>query len=361
MALGREHDHAGRRIAGAYLAESSQSARARHEDIEQYEFGPLLAKEPYRFIPVARLDDVVPSARQRGTAPRADEGRVISHQDTCHRMDYGGHHAPERRQRTGVIFSRPMVTGGRLQDRVALVTGAGSGIGREIALGYAREGARVAAADRNLAAAQETAALDSGGRIRAFHADVTDPASVRQAVAGVVAAFSALDVLVNNAAIQLHGRDGRCHEVDEATWHETIAVNLTGPFLCAKYCLPHLIARRGAIVNLASPTAFQDIGAGYTAYATSKGGIATLNRVLAADYARDGVRVNAIVPGPTQTNLTAAIFRDPAIRDPLVARTPLGRLGQPSDLVGIAIFLASDEAAYATGALFFVDGGLTMA
>jgi NAD(P)-dependent dehydrogenase (short-subunit alcohol dehydrogenase family) len=140
-----------------------------------------------------------------------------------------------------------------------------------------------------------------------------------------------------------------------------MAVNLRGPFLCAKYALPELMRARGTLINIASPTAFQDLGAGYTAYATSKGGVVTLTRVLATDYARDGVRVNAIVPGATATSMTEEIFRDPAIREPLVARTPLGRLGQPADLVGIAVFLASDASAYATGALFFVDGGLTMA
>jgi NAD(P)-dependent dehydrogenase (short-subunit alcohol dehydrogenase family) len=122
-----------------------------------------------------------------------------------------------------------------------------------------------------------------------------------------------------------------------------------------------LIRARGTIINIASPTAFQDLGAGYTAYATSKGGVVTLTRVLAADYARDGVRVNAIVPGATQTNLTAEIFADAAVRDQLIGRTLLGRLGQPEDLVGIALFLASEASAYATGALFFVDGGITMA
>ena len=140
-----------------------------------------------------------------------------------------------------------------------------------------------------------------------------------------------------------------------------MAVNLRAPFLCAKYGLPELIRVRGSLINLASPTAFQDLGAGYTAYASSKGGMKTLTHVLAADYARDGVRVNAIVPGPTQTNLTASIFADPKVRDPLVARTPLGRLGTAEDLVGVAVFLASGAAAYATGALFFVDGGITMA
>ncbi|HZR00772.1 MAG TPA: SDR family oxidoreductase, partial [Chloroflexota bacterium] len=182
----------------------------------------------------------------------------------------------------------------------------------------------------------------------------------RAMVTDAVGTCGRLDVLVNNAAIQLHGRDGRCHEVPEEVWEQTIAVNLRGPFLCAKYALPELMKTRGTLINLASPTAFHDLGAAYTAYATSKGGVVTLTRVLATDYARDGVRVNAIVPGPTETSLTAPIFADPAVTGPLLARTPLGRLGRPEDLVGVAVFLASDESAYATGALFFVDGGITM-
>jgi NAD(P)-dependent dehydrogenase (short-subunit alcohol dehydrogenase family) len=247
-----------------------------------------------------------------------------------------------------------------LEGKVALVTGAASGIGRAISLGFAREGARVVAVDRDAGGLDATAAA-ADDNVRSMVADVTDPEQVRTSVARAQQAFGRLDVLVNNAAIQLHGRDGRCHEVPEDVWDATMAVNLRAPFLCAKYALPELMRARGTVINIASPTAFQDLGAGYTAYATSKGGIVTLTRVLAADYARDGVRVNAIVPGATETNLTAEIFRDPAIRDRLTARTPLGRLGQPADLVGIAIFLASDASAYATGALFFVDGGLTMA
>lgn len=248
-----------------------------------------------------------------------------------------------------------------LAGKVALVTGAGSGIGRAVSLAYAREGARVVAVDRDRTGAAATTHSAGDGNVLPIVADVTDPEQVRMMVARAVEAFGQLDVLVNNAAIQIHGQDGRCHEVPEDVWDATMAVNLRGPFLCAKYALPELIRARGTVINIASPTAFQDLGAGYTAYATSKGGIVTLTRVLAADYARDGVRVNAIVPGPTETGLTAQIFADPAIREPLVARTPLGRLGRAEDLVGIAIFLASDESAYATGALFFVDGGITMA
>ena len=247
-----------------------------------------------------------------------------------------------------------------LEGKVALVTGAASGIGRAISLGFAREGARVVAVDRDAAGLDATAAA-ADGNVLSVVADITDPQQVRTSVERAQQAFGGLDVLVNNAAIQLHGRDGRCHEVPEDVWDATMAVNLRAPFLCAKYALPELIRARGTVINIASPTAFQDLGAGYTAYATSKGGVVTLTRVLAADYARDGVRVNAIVPGATETNLTAEIFRDPAIRDRLTGRTPLGRLGRPEDLVGIAIFLASDASAYATGALFFVDGGITMA
>jgi len=251
------------------------------------------------------------------------------------------------------------VADGRLAGKAALVTGAASGIGRAISLGFAREGARVVAADRDGAGAEATARGAGGGAV-AITADVTDPAQVRAMVTDAVGTCGRLDVLVNNAAIQLHGRDGRCHEVPEEVWEQTIAVNLRGPFLCAKYALPELIKTRGTLINLASPTAFHDLGAAYTAYATSKGGVVTLTRVLATDYARDGVRVNAIVPGPTETSLTAPIFADPAVTGPLLARTPLGRLGRPEDLVGVAVFLASDESAYATGALFFVDGGITM-
>jgi NAD(P)-dependent dehydrogenase (short-subunit alcohol dehydrogenase family) len=177
-----------------------------------------------------------------------------------------------------------------------------------------------------------------------------------------VEAFGQLDVLVNNAAVQLHGQDGRCHEVDEDVWAQTLAVNLTGPFLCAKYAIPALLRRGGgAIINIASPTAFASKGAGYTAYATSKGGVSTLTRVIATDYGRDGIRCNAIVPGATQTPLIESLLADDETRSRLEAMSVLGRLGQPADVVPLAIFLASDESSFATGAHFFVDGGSVMA
>lgn len=250
---------------------------------------------------------------------------------------------------------------GRLDGKAAIVTGAGSGIGRAIALGYAREGARVLAVDLNRAGAAATAAQDSTGRIVAHRADVTDEAHVAAMVAAGVQAFGGLSILVNNAAIQLHGADGPCHEVSLDVWEQTHAVNLRGPFLGTKHALPALMANGGGtVINIASPTAFAGLGASYTAYATSKGGVVTLTRVVAKDYARYGIRCNAIVPGATETPLTDEIFADEQVRGALTAATALGRLGRPADLVGIAIFLASDEAAFATGAHFFVDGGLTL-
>jgi len=165
---------------------------------------------------------------------------------------------------------------------------------------------------------------------------------------------------VNNAAVQLHGQDARAHELSEEVWDRTYAVNIRGPWLCAKYAIPAMLSRGGgAIVNIASPTGMVGCAPGYTAYSSSKGAVFALTRVMAADYARDGIRVNAIVPGPTDTPLIAEMLADPQQREELNRLTLFGRLGRPEEVASLAVFLASDEAIFCTGGFYMVDGGLT--
>ncbi len=179
-------------------------------------------------------------------------------------------------------------------------------------------------------------------------------------MAQAVKHFGGLDILYNNAAIQLVGQDARAHELSEEVWDRTYDVNIRGVWLCAKYVIPAMMQRGGgSIINVASPTGLVGCAPGFTAYSSSKGAVYGLTRVMAADYARDHIRVNALVPGPIETPLTKAIFADPATREGLINAVPLGRLGQPEDVVGLAIFLASDESAYCTGGTFMVDGGQT--
>ncbi|MCB0188709.1 MAG: SDR family oxidoreductase, partial [Caldilineaceae bacterium] len=172
--------------------------------------------------------------------------------------------------------------------------------------------------------------------------------------------WGTVDILYNNAAVQLVGQDARAHELREEVWDRTYNVNIRGLWLCAKYVIPILLERGGgSIINVASPTGLVGCAPGFTAYSSSKGAVYGLTRVMAADYARDRIRVNALVPGPIATPLTKELFSDPATREGLVNAVPLGRIGQPEDVVGLALFLASDESAYCTGGSYMVDGGQT--
>ncbi len=248
---------------------------------------------------------------------------------------------------------------GRLEGKIAVVTGAASGIGRSIAAGFVREGARVWFVDRTPPVV--VVGEPDTGSARALVADITKEDDVVGVFRAVQEAEGRLDVLVHCAAIQMVGSDAAVAELDKAVWDQTIQVNLGGSFLVCKYGLQLMLAKPGggSIINCGSPTAMRGSSSDFAAYSSSKGGVHALTRVLAAEYGRQGVRVNTLVPGPTATALTAEAFRDPALRQRLIDKISVGRLGEPDDYLGIATFLASDESRFATGAEFVVDGGYT--
>lgn len=249
---------------------------------------------------------------------------------------------------------------GRLAGEIALVTGGGSGIGRAIALRFASEGATVIAIDVDEAAAMQTAALaaESGAEIVALPADVSQADEVREAMEAVAGRWGHLDVLCNNAGIYLSGKgDTLVHELDEAVWDQVLGVNLKGVFLCTKYAIPLMLAG-GSIVNIASIAGL--IGRDTAqAYVASKGGVIALTRSLAVHYAPQGIRANAICPGRVDTPLVADDYATPEVREAFARAHPLGRFGAPEDIANLALFLASDESAWITGAHYVIDGGYT--
>ena len=260
----------------------------------------------------------------------------------------------------------------RLTGRTALVTGAGSGIGRAIADRFVAEGARVVYADRDAEAAAAAAsgaaaatatapALDDGDdRAVPLTMDIADEDSVASGYAALAARGASPDVVVANAGVQLFGHDAKVADVSLETWNRTVAVNLTGTFLTVKHAVRAMLANGGgSIIATGSPTGLNGEGADFAAYSSTKGGIHALVRATAMAYARDGIRVNTVVPGYIETGLVSAISGDPEARAAIVARTPLGRPGTPDDVTGIMVYLASPESSYATGAEFRVDGGMT--
>jgi 2-hydroxycyclohexanecarboxyl-CoA dehydrogenase len=246
---------------------------------------------------------------------------------------------------------------GKLDDKIAIVTGAGQGIGRAIAEKLATEGATVVVTDVNESAARQTAADISGGAV-AIHTDVTSPASVDAMVARVRDQFGRIDVLVNNA-----GWDKATPFVDSdrADWDRVIQINLYGVLNTSKAVLPVMAEQGfGAVVNLASD-AGRVGSSGEAVYSAAKGGVIAFSKAIAREMARHQVNVNCVCPGPTDTALFASMGGDnPALRDALTRAIPLRRLAQPADLANVVAFLASDEANYVTGQTVSVSGGLTM-
>jgi len=253
--------------------------------------------------------------------------------------------------------------GARLTDQVALITGAGSGIGREAALLFAEEGARVAAVDRDASAAQATAqAIEkAGGQALAVAADVSSAAQVRAAVEQTEARFGALHVLFNNAGI-FPDADGLPEDTDEKVWDQVMDVNLKGVFLGCKYGIPALLrAGGGAIINTASFVALLGAATAQIAYTASKGGVLAMTREIAVAYARKGIRANALCPGPVNTPLLEKLLKDPAARQRRFVHIPMGRLAEANEVARAALFLASDDSSFVNGTAFTVDGGITAA
>jgi NAD(P)-dependent dehydrogenase (short-subunit alcohol dehydrogenase family) len=234
-----------------------------------------------------------------------------------------------------------------------LVTGAARGIGRATAERLAREGARVALVDA------EPVEVAGHGTL-ALRADVRDEAAVAAAVERASTAWGGLDVVVANAAIQLTGSDDRADALDRNVWQQTLDVNLTGAFLTAKHGAGALLrGGGGAIVCIGSVAGGFGVARGLQAYAASKAGLVGLVRTMAADYAADGIRVNGVLPGITETAMNRWWMDDPEVRAQVVAPIPLGRPARAEEVAAVAAFLASDDASYVTGALWTVDGGLT--
>ncbi|WP_262700703.1 MULTISPECIES: SDR family NAD(P)-dependent oxidoreductase [Streptomyces] len=246
-----------------------------------------------------------------------------------------------------------------LKDKVVLITGAGSGMGRAMVNEFLLEGARVAAVDinaDNLRKVVEEA--DAGDRAIAVATDVADEASVEVCVADVLAWSGQIDVLCNNAGIIDSFRPA--HEISIEEWNRTLAVNLTGPFLMARSVIRNSMLPRstGAIVNTASISSLS-AGGGGTAYTASKHGVLGLTRQLTFDYGRHGIRVNAICPGATYTNLAAPESGSDTLPDSEteIARTPARRWGQPREIARFAVYLAGDDAAFIHGSAMVIDGG----
>jgi len=251
----------------------------------------------------------------------------------------------------------------RLKDKVAVITGAASGIGRQSAIRFAAEGAHIVAVDLNRQAGEETAEQveANGGKAIFVEADVSKASDCQRMVAAAEESFGKLNVMFNNAGIML-GEDGDAESTTESVWEKTMAVNLRGVFLGCKYGIPAIRrAGGGSIINTASFVALMGAATPQIAYTASKGGVLAMTRELAMIHARENIRVNALCPGPLHTELLMNFLDTEAKRNRRLVHLPMGRFGEAKEMAEAAVFLASDESSYITGTDFLVDGGLTAA
>jgi NAD(P)-dependent dehydrogenase (short-subunit alcohol dehydrogenase family) len=250
---------------------------------------------------------------------------------------------------------------GRLEGKVCVITGAGGGMGREAAVVFTAEGARVCVADLDGALAEETVSMCPGD-VFAFAVDVADEDGVRAMYAATADRFGGIDVLYNNAGIS-PGDDASVLDTSVDAWQRVQDVNTKGVFLCCKHGIPYLLERRGgSVINVASFVALLGAATSQISYTASKGAVLAMSKELGVQFARTSVRVNALCPGPVETPLLLAIFGDdPAAFERRRVHWPTGRLGKPREIVNAALFLASDESSFVTGATFVVDGGITAA
>jgi NAD(P)-dependent dehydrogenase (short-subunit alcohol dehydrogenase family) len=252
---------------------------------------------------------------------------------------------------------------GRLDGKVALITGAASGMGKVAALLFATEGASVIVVDVTDDEGRATAQTitDGGGSAVYEHADVSSANEVEAMVRLAVERFGGLHVLYNNAGV-FPADDASVTNTPESTWDRVMQINLKGVFLGCKYGIPAMIeSGGGSIINVASFVALMGAATPQVAYTASKGGVLSMTREIAVEFARRNIRANALCPGPIETPLLAELMSDPARRARRLVHIPIGRLGQAHEVVNAALFLASDESSLVTGATFVVDGGITAA
>jgi NAD(P)-dependent dehydrogenase (short-subunit alcohol dehydrogenase family) len=251
----------------------------------------------------------------------------------------------------------------RLEGKVALITGASSGIGRESALLFAREGAKIVVADVDDAGgAVVVAEIEAAGGAAVYaHADVSKATDAEGMVRAAEERFGKLDVLFNNAGI-MHSDDDNAITTEESVWDLTMNINLKGVFMGCKYGIPALRrAGGGSIINVASFVALMGAATPQLAYTASKGGVLAMTRELAVIHARENIRINAICPGPLRTELLMKFLNTEAKKQRRLVHIPMGRFGEAIEIARSALFLASDESSFTTGATFTVDGGITAA